>query len=192
MREQRHVSARGIMDGDLRLGRALLERPESTTGLLLVQWLRFYLLLGDEHILSAPRSAGGGTPPPQRFFFDLRGRGGPPGTGGHPPPSGPSGDPPKNSSADWRPTASKNEAQCNLLQLGCRSAAAQLPLSCRCGVVGCGLGAIGGGGAERGEAAGRWPSASTGNPGPDLSSSWTSWRRRVRTKRPSGTSSPTA
>jgi hypothetical protein len=34
--------------------------------------------------------------------------------------------------------------------------------------------------------------ASTGNSGPDLSSSWTSWRRRVRTKRPSGTSSPTA
>jgi hypothetical protein len=28
--------------------------------------------------------------------------------------------------------------------------------------------------------------------GPDLSSSWTSWRRRVRTKWPSGTSSPTA
>jgi hypothetical protein len=28
--------------------------------------------------------------------------------------------------------------------------------------------------------------------GPDLSSSWTSWWRRVRTKRPSGTSSPTA
>jgi hypothetical protein len=27
-----------------------------------------------------------------------------------PPPWGPSGDPPKTSSADWRPTASKNEA----------------------------------------------------------------------------------
>ena len=40
--------------------------------------------------------------------------------------------------------------------------------------------------------ASRWPSASTGNSGPDLSSSWTSWRRRVRTKRPSGTLSPTA
>jgi hypothetical protein len=33
--------------------------------------------------------------------------------------------------------------QCNLRQLGCRSAAAQLPM--RCGVVGCGLGIIGGG-----------------------------------------------
>jgi hypothetical protein len=29
----------------------------------------------------------------------------------------------------------------------------------------------------------RWPSASTGNSGPDLSSSWPSWRRRARTKR---------
>jgi hypothetical protein len=28
--------------------------------------------------------------------------------------------------------------------------------------------------------------------GPDLSSSWASWRRRVRTKRPSDASSPTA
>jgi hypothetical protein len=46
--------------------------------------------------------------------------------------------------------------------------------------------------AGRGEAA-RWPSASTGScSGPDLNSSWTSWWRRVRTKRPSGTSSPTA
>jgi hypothetical protein len=36
--------------------------------------------------------------------------------------------------------------------------------------------------------------ASTGprNSGPDLSSSWTSWRRRARTKRPSGILSPTA
>jgi hypothetical protein len=43
------------------------------------------------------------------------------------------------------------------------------------------------------ELAGRGSSTtSTGNSGPDLSSSWTSWRRRVRTKRPSGTSSPTA
>jgi hypothetical protein len=43
--------------------------------------LRFYLLFGDEHILSAPRSGAGGggvggrrggTPPSQRFFLDLR------------------------------------------------------------------------------------------------------------------------
>jgi hypothetical protein len=34
--------------------------------------------------------------------------------------------------------------QCNLLQPDCRSAAAPLPLSCRCGVVGPGLGVIGG------------------------------------------------
>jgi hypothetical protein len=34
-------------------------------------------------------------------------------------------------------------------------------------------------------------SASTGNSGLDLSSSWTSWRRRVRANRPNGTSSPT-
>jgi hypothetical protein len=39
----------------------------------------------------------------------------------------------------------------------------------------------------RGSAGGRDEAA-----GPDLSSSWTSWRRRVRMKRPSGTSSPTA
>jgi hypothetical protein len=40
---------------------------------------------------------------------------------------------------------------------------------------------------------GQWPARGTRS-GPDLelSSSWTSWRRRVRTKRPSGTSSPTA
>jgi hypothetical protein len=47
--------------------------------------------------------------------------------------------------------------------------------------------------AGRGAEAAGLRSASTGNSGPDLSSSWTSWRRRVlRTKRPSGTSSPTA
>jgi hypothetical protein len=34
----------------------------------------------------------------------------PPERAGMPPPRGPSGDPPKASSADWRPTASKNEA----------------------------------------------------------------------------------
>jgi hypothetical protein len=38
--------------------------------------------------------------------------------------------------------------QCNLLQPGCSAAAPQLPLSCRCGVVGCGLGVVGGGAKE--------------------------------------------
>jgi hypothetical protein len=43
-----------------------------------------------------------------------------------PPPWEPSGDPPKNSSADWRPTASKNEAPQRIFYLNESSAVARL------------------------------------------------------------------